>query len=72
MLHERKDHLTAQKVEVALVFQQMLSTTEAEVYLARNGVSKEVIERVLFYPELRRNYAVGQRGAFMHQSSMTN
>lgn len=72
MLNNRKDHLTAQKVEVALVFQQMLSTAEAEAYLARNGVAAEVIARVLFHPEARRDYATCQRGAFVHQSSMTN
>jgi hypothetical protein len=69
MLHERKDHLTAQKVEVALVFQQMLSTAEAEVYLARNGVCASVIERVLFHPELRRCYAATLRGAFINQAA---
>jgi hypothetical protein len=71
MLNQRKDHLTAQKVEVALVFQQMLSTAEAHAYLVRNGVPAAVIERVLFHPELRRNYTTSQRGAFVHQSSMT-
>ena len=72
MLNERKDHLMAQKVEVALVFQQMLSTAEAHAYLARNGFPDDVIERVLFHPELRRSYAVDQRGAFMHQAGMAN
>lgn len=69
MLNERKDHLTAQKVEVALVFQEMLSTAEAEGYLARNGVSACVIERVLFHPELRRCYAATLRGAFTNQAA---
>lgn len=70
MLNQRKDHLTAQKVEVALVFQQMLSTVEAQAYLVRNGVPAAVIERVLHQPQSRRNYADTQRGAFVHQSSM--
>lgn len=70
MLNQRKDHLTAQKVEVALVFQQMLSTVEAQAYLVRNGVPAAVIERVLREPQSRRNYAASQRGAFVHQSSM--
>jgi hypothetical protein len=69
MLNERKDHLTAQKVEVALVFQQMLSTAEAQVYLARNGVPEAVIERVLFHPELRRCYAATVRGVFVNQAA---
>ena len=72
MLTERKDHLTAQKIEVALVFQQMLSTAEAQAYLAHNGVSGAVSDRVLFHPQLRRSYAAGQRGAFTHQDSMIN
>lgn len=67
-MHERKDHLTAQKVEVALVFQQMLSTAEAEVYLSRNGVAGDVIERVLFQPAARRNYAA-RCGAFVNQAA---
>lgn len=69
MRNERKDHLTAQKVEVALVFQQMLSTPEAQVYLARNGVATAVIDRVLFHPELRRSYAATVRGAFVNQAA---
>jgi hypothetical protein len=72
MPNQRKDHLTAQKVEVALVFQQMLSTAEALAYLAQTGVPVLVIERVLFQPALRRDYATGQRGAFVHQGSMTS
>jgi hypothetical protein len=69
MLNERKDHLTAQKVEVALVFQEMLSTAEAQVYLTRNGVAESVIERVLFHPELRRCYGASVRGAFVNQAA---
>ncbi len=71
-LNLRTDHLTAQKVEVALVFQQMLSTPEAQAYLEHNGVPPEVIDRVLFHPEMRRDYATSQCGAFVHQSSMTS
>jgi hypothetical protein len=69
MLNARKDHLTAQKVEVALVFQQMLSTAEAQAYLVRNGVAESVIERVLFHPEMRRCYAATVRGAFFNQAA---
>lgn len=53
-LHERRDHLTAQKVEVGLVFQKMLSTEEAQAYLLRNGVPGPVIARVLQHPAQRR------------------
>ncbi len=69
MLNQRKDHLTAQKVEVALVFQQMLSTAEAEAYMLSNGFSPAVIERVLFRPELRRCYADTKHGAFVNQAA---
>lgn len=69
MPNERKDQLTAQKVEVALVFQQMLSTAEAQAYLAHNGVAASVIERVLFHPPLRRMHAAGQHGAFRHHAA---
>ena len=68
MLNQRKDHLMAQKLEVALVFQQMLSTAEAEAYLVSNGIAASVIERVLFRPELRRCYADTTSGAFVNQT----
>ena len=61
MSNQRKDYLTAQKIEVALVFQQMLGTVEAELYLARNGVAPEVIARVLFQPIERRDYTIEHR-----------
>jgi hypothetical protein len=66
MPNERKDRLTAQKVEVALVFQQMLGRAEAEGYLVSNGVPEPVIERVLLHPERRRCTGAGssvQQGA---------
>jgi hypothetical protein len=55
MLNERKDQLLAQKVEVALVFQQMLGTADAQAYLVSSGVPADVIERVLFSTALRRS-----------------
>jgi hypothetical protein len=69
MAYERKDHLTAQKVEVALVFQQMLSTEEAHSYLAGNGVSDAVIARVLYQPALRRRYDTGASGVFINMAA---
>lgn len=63
MLNERKEHLIAQKVEVALVFQQMLGSAEAHAYLAGNGIAEDVIARVLYHPESRRSYASTQLGA---------
>jgi hypothetical protein len=68
MLNERKDQLSAQKVEVALVFQQMLGTAEAEAYLALNGFSPEMIARVLARPDMRRCYADSEVGAFVNQA----
>ena len=69
MPHNRKDYLTAQKVEVALVFQQMLSTEEAHSYLANNGIAEDVIQRVLYEPALRRRYDACPRGAFIHHAA---
>jgi hypothetical protein len=49
----RKDSLTAGKIEVALVYREMLSTAEAEEYLAKEGVSNETISRILFTDQQR-------------------
>jgi len=43
----RRDHLTSQRVEVALVFDSMLGTEAAKEYLRNAGVSIWVTERVL-------------------------
>ena len=43
----RKDHLTSQRVEVALVFEAMLGLESAEEYLQNVGVPTRVSERVL-------------------------
>lgn len=43
----RKDHLTSQHVEVALVYREMLGVTDAMEYLRREGISNAVAERVL-------------------------
>jgi hypothetical protein len=51
---KRKDKLTAQRVEVGLVFQQMLSTDEAAEYMVSNRVPEDVIKRVLDDPTDRR------------------
>jgi len=69
MLNERKDHLLAQKVEVALVFQQMLGTAEAHAYLTSNGFSEEAIDRVLYHPEARRSHASSEQTAFDQQAA---
>ena len=43
----RKDVLTSQKVEVALIFQEMMGTLDALAYLRSVGVCIAVTERVL-------------------------
>ena len=50
----RPDHLTAQKVEVAIILQAMLGTPSAAEYLETNAVDPEVVSRVLYQPQLRR------------------
>ena len=68
MLNERKDELLAQKVVVALVFQQMLGTADAQAYLVLSGVPADVIERVLFSKEPRRVHET--QGVFMDHASL--
>jgi len=43
----RIDHLMAQRVDVAIVFRDMLGGAEAERYLTENAVPGHIIERVL-------------------------
>jgi hypothetical protein len=43
----RTDHLMAQKVDVAIVFRDMLGPVDATHYMAKNGMPAHVIERVL-------------------------
>jgi hypothetical protein len=50
----RKDKLTSQRVEVALVFQEMLGTAAALEYLALNNVAVSIAMRVLSECETRR------------------
>lgn len=54
--HSRIDHLTAQRVEVGLVFYEMLGEADALAYLRGEHIPAEVIERVLKYPQHRRKY----------------
>lgn len=44
----RKDALTSQKVETALIFQAMLGWQDAYEYLLSEDVPEEIIERVVF------------------------
>jgi hypothetical protein len=43
----RKDQLTAQKVDIGMVFRQMLGKQDAQLYLRGENVPEAVIERVL-------------------------
>jgi hypothetical protein len=43
----RREHLTSQHIEVALVYQQMLGVEEAARYLEQAGIPPEVADRVL-------------------------
>ena len=49
----RKDALTAGKIEVALVYREMLGIEDAEEYLFREKISRETVKRVLFTDQLR-------------------
>lgn len=52
-LKARLDLLTAQHVVVGLIFQEMLSTSEAGAYLHTANVPGHVIDRVLFSADKR-------------------
>ena len=46
----RVDRLMAQRVEVAIVFRNMLGVEDAASYMADNDVPRQVAERVLATP----------------------
>lgn len=50
----RKDRLTAQHIDVALVYKDMLGMADAMAYLQREQISREIAERVLL-TDRRRN-----------------
>ena len=47
MFHSRNQHLVSQHVEVALVYKAMLGLDEAMAYLEREGIPRDLAERVL-------------------------
>ena len=49
----RSKHLVSQHVEVALVYKAMLGLDEAMAYLAREGVARDIAERVLLTDQKR-------------------
>lgn len=69
--HERRrrtDALTAQKIDVAIIFQDMLGTLVAAQYLHENGISLSVALRVLVHarrkdPSPPKMIGIGDRSA---------
>ncbi len=51
----RQDDLTAQKVEVGIIFQEMLDTATAAAYLAKNKVPIATALRVLTGSRRKKN-----------------
>ena len=51
----RQDNLTAQKVEVGIIFQEMLDTATAAAYLAKNKVPIATALRVLTGSRRKKN-----------------
>jgi hypothetical protein len=54
LITTRHDAVTAQKVEVGIIFQAMLGPSDAKDYMLNNGVPLEVALRVLNQPQRRR------------------
>lgn len=52
----RRDILSAQKVEVGIVYQTMLGHVAAAEYLVTHGIPLHVALRVLLYPDRRRTF----------------
>ena len=50
----RRNRLTAQRVEVGMIFLDMLGAADAADYMLANDVPSEVVARVLAYPQRRR------------------
>jgi hypothetical protein len=47
VIHIRRNKLISQRVEVALIYKEMLGMDEAKAYLAQDNLSETLIERVL-------------------------
>jgi hypothetical protein len=58
----RRQQLVSQRIEVALVYKDMLGVDEAISYLERERISREVAERVLFTERRRPAAAVMHSG----------
>lgn len=64
MKHLRTNQLMAQKVDVGIVFLDMLGEADGVAYLLRAGVPAHVIERVTRLPQQRRKQASTQAGTY--------
>ncbi len=51
----RSNTLTAQRVQVGIIFLEMLGAADAAEYMLANAVPAAVVARVLAYPLRRRN-----------------
>jgi hypothetical protein len=49
----RRGNLVSQHIEVALVYREMLGLEEAIEYLEREGVARDIVDRVLFTDQKR-------------------
>lgn len=62
MKHLRTNGLMAQKVDVGIVFLDMLGEADGVAYLQRAGVPAHVIERITRHPRERRRQASAPEG----------
>ncbi|MBB3221686.1 hypothetical protein [Pseudoduganella umbonata] len=53
-MNSRKDVLTAQHLQVGLVYKEMLGTSEAEAYLRSVGIAPHLINRLLYSDDHRQ------------------
>ena len=59
----RGKHLVSQHIEVALVYKDMLGLDEAMAYLEREGIPRDIAERVLL-TDLKRGQPAPTRASF--------
>lgn len=69
MFANRTDKLSAQKVEVGVVFGLMLGTLAGAQYLAKQNIAIDVALRVLLEPGLRRKYQFEEHSSRRRRSA---
>lgn len=52
--NSRHDSLTAQHIEVAMIYKEMLGLEEARAYLEREQIPRDVAERILYTEQARQ------------------